>query len=221
MDKINILLLCWLQNNNISFPHACPFCIAGEEQHKTALKEWALKKSNWHKVNKDVDLANFDQENPHSHPPVQNWKAGTHMSKSSVMAMAHCKHITVNTNNIKLVLDISAKIRSNYFSLIDASDHSTSAVTICHLCAAPPLPTTTATTSPPPPLPITAFLPSPSTIRVSTHQMTGIRAPVWFTKLVLEKQEEKKEKKKKKKWKKKKKGKKENDDNDKDDDNDD
>ncbi|EAS27186.1 uncharacterized protein CIMG_12576 [Coccidioides immitis RS] len=117
--------------------------------------------------------------------------------KCSVMAMMYHKHITVNANNIKLVLDISAKIRSNSFSSIDVSDHPISATTICCLCAAPAPPTTTATTPPPPLLPTTAFLPPSSTIRVSAHQMAGIRAPVWFTKLVLEEQEKKKKKKKK------------------------
>ncbi|KJF60888.1 uncharacterized protein CIMG_13303 [Coccidioides immitis RS] len=109
----------------------------------------------------------------------------------SIMAMAHCKHITVNTDNMKLILDISAKIRLNYFSLIDAPDYSAPATTIHHLCAAP--------APPPPPPPTTTSLPSLSTIRVSTHQMVGIRAPVWFTKPVLEEQKKKKEKKKKKK----------------------
>ncbi|EAS28735.3 uncharacterized protein CIMG_13331 [Coccidioides immitis RS] len=123
--------------------------------------------------------------------------------KYSVMAMAHCKHIMINTNNIKLVLDISIKIRSNYFSLIDAFDCPAPATTTHHLCAAPALPTTTAITPPPPPSPITTFLPFPGAVRVSTHQITGIRAPVQFTKPVLEKQKKKKEKKKKKKKKKK------------------
>ncbi|EAS27148.2 uncharacterized protein CIMG_12592 [Coccidioides immitis RS] len=247
-----------------SFPHAHPFHTAGEKQHKATLKEWALKKSNWHKANKDVDLANFDQENPHPCPPIQNWKASTHMSKNaikkihhfqsstklillvapfqqlvqkitlschqeheyywqhtaieslqktaeailcalfecSVMAMAHHKHIMVNTNDMKLILGISTKIRSNYFSPIDAPDYSTPA-TITHHPHAALIPPTTAAT----------FLSPPSIIRISTHQMVGIRAPVWFTKLVLEEQEEEKKKKKKRK--------KENNNNDEDDDNDD
>ncbi|EAS28671.2 uncharacterized protein CIMG_13342 [Coccidioides immitis RS] len=117
----------------------------------------------------------------------------------SVMAMAHCKYVMVNTNNMKLVLGIGAKIRSNYFSLIDAPDCPAPAITTCHLCAAPTPPTTTAAAPPPLPLPTTASLSFSSTIRVSTHQMTGIRVSVWFTKPVLEKQEEKKKEKKKKK----------------------
>ncbi|EAS37500.3 uncharacterized protein CIMG_12618 [Coccidioides immitis RS] len=96
--------------------------------------------------------------------------------------------ILINADDMKLVLDISAKIRSNYFGLIDVPDHSTPAATTHHLHAAPVLPTTAA-----------AFLPPSSTIRVSTHQMTGIRASVWFTKLVLEKQEKEEKKKKKRK----------------------
>ncbi|KMU73813.1 hypothetical protein CISG_10161 [Coccidioides immitis RMSCC 3703] len=67
-----------------SFPHAHPFYTAGEKWHKAALKEWALKKSNWHKANKDVDLANFNQKNPHPCPPLQNWKASTCMSKENL-----------------------------------------------------------------------------------------------------------------------------------------
>ncbi|KMU74214.1 hypothetical protein CISG_10306 [Coccidioides immitis RMSCC 3703] len=139
----------------------------------------------------------------------------------SVMAIVHCKHVTVNINNMKLVLDISAKIRLNYFSLIDVSDHPAPATTTHHLHAAPAhqllLPLLT-----PPLLPTTTFLPPPGTIRVSTHQMAGIRVPVQFTKLVLEEQEEKKEEKKeKKKWEQKKKKEKKNDDDDENDDNDD
>ncbi|KMU92552.1 hypothetical protein CIHG_10359 [Coccidioides immitis H538.4] len=117
------------------------------------------------------------------------------------MAMAHHKHITVNADDMKLVLGIGAKIRSNYFSLIDVPDHSAPAATTCYLHATSALPTTA-----------TAFLPSPGTVRISTCQMAGIRAPVWFTKLVLEEQEEE-EKKKKKREKK--------DNNDDEDDNDD
>ncbi|EAS29845.3 uncharacterized protein CIMG_13188 [Coccidioides immitis RS] len=123
-------------------------------------------------------------------------------------------HIMVNTNNMKLILGIGAKIRLNYFSLIDAPDHPTPATTTHHLCAAPTPLTTTAATPPPPPLPTTAFLPPSSTIRVSACQMAGIRAPVQFTKPVLEEQEEKEEKKKKKREEK-------NNDNDEDDDDDD
>ncbi|KMU78441.1 hypothetical protein CISG_07445 [Coccidioides immitis RMSCC 3703] len=133
------------------------------------------------------------------------------------MAMTHYKCVTVNTSNMKLVLGINAKIRSNYFSLIDASDHSAPAVIICCLHAVSALPTTTATTpSPPSPL-TTASLPPPGTIRVFTHQMAGIRVSVWFTKPVLEKQEEKKKKKKKKKWEKKKKREEKDNNNDEDD----
>ncbi|KMU74191.1 hypothetical protein CISG_10190 [Coccidioides immitis RMSCC 3703] len=117
----------------------------------------------------------------------------------SVMAMAHCKHVMVNTNNMKLVLGISAKIRLNYFSLIDVPDYPAPAATTCCLHAAPTLPTTAAAASPPPSPPTTVSLPPPGTVRVSACQMAGIRAPVWFTKLVLEEQEEEKKKKKKKK----------------------
>ncbi|EAS35383.3 uncharacterized protein CIMG_12846 [Coccidioides immitis RS] len=120
----------------------------------------------------------------------------------SVMVMAYCKHITVNTDDIKLILDISAKIRLNYFSPIDVSDCSASAATTCHLHAVSTSSTTTA-----------IFLPSPGTIRVSVCQITDIRAPVWFTKPVLEKQKEKKKEKKKKK--------KKNNDNDEDNNNND
>ncbi|KMU92439.1 hypothetical protein CIHG_10307 [Coccidioides immitis H538.4] len=109
--------------------------------------------------------------------------------------MAHCKCITVNANDMKLVLGISAKIRSNYFSPIDAPDCPAPAATTCHLHAAPTPPTTAA-----------ASLPSFGAVRVSACQMAGIRAPVWFTKPVLEEQKEKKEKKKERK--------KENNDND-------
>ncbi|EAS29570.2 uncharacterized protein CIMG_13240 [Coccidioides immitis RS] len=116
----------------------------------------------------------------------------------SVMAMVHYKHVTVNINNMKLVLGISAKIGSNYFSLIDTSDHSTPVTTICCLHAAPTPPTTAAATPPPPLLPTTTFLPPPGAVRVSAHQMADIRAPVQFTKPVLEEQEKKEEEKKKK-----------------------
>ncbi|EAS27322.3 uncharacterized protein CIMG_13508 [Coccidioides immitis RS] len=216
-----------------SFPCACSFHTAGEEQHKTALKEWALKKGNWCKANKDVDLANFDQENSCPHPPVQNWKAGTcaikkicHFQSSiklillktaeailCILFELYCKHITVNTDNMKLVLGISAKIGSNYFSLIDVPDHPTPAAIICCLHAASALPTTTATTPSPPSPPITTSLPLSGTIRVSACQMAGIRAPVQFTKPVLEEQEKEKEKEEKRE--------KENDNDDEDDDNND
>ncbi|EAS28452.3 uncharacterized protein CIMG_12971 [Coccidioides immitis RS] len=255
-----------------SFPCAHPFHIAEEEQHKAALKEWALKKSNWHKVNKDVDLTNFDQKNSCPHPSVQNWKASTctikeicHFQSSIklillvalfqqlvqeitlschqeheyywqhtaieslqkaaevilcalfecfVIAMVHHKCVTVNTNNMKLILGIGAKIRLNYFSPIDAPDHPAPATTTHNLCAAPAPPTTAAATPPPPPLPTTTSLPPPSTIRVSACQMAGIRAPVRFTKPVLEEQEEEEEKKKEE-------GEKEDNDNNEDDDNND
>ncbi|EAS27172.3 uncharacterized protein CIMG_12586 [Coccidioides immitis RS] len=137
------------------------------------------------------------------------------------MAMVHCKCVMVNTNNIKLVLGIGAKIRLNYFGLIDAPDYPTPAATTHCLHAVSVLPTTAATASPPSSLSTTVFLSFPGAVRVSVCQMTDIRAPVWFTKLVLEKQKEKKEKKKKKKWKKKKKREKEDDNDDKDDDDDD
>ncbi|EAS29667.3 uncharacterized protein CIMG_13211 [Coccidioides immitis RS] len=237
-----------------SFPHACPFCTAGEEWHKAALKEWALKKSNWCKANKDIDLANFDQKNSCPCPPVQNWKAGTYAIKEihhfqsstelillvapfqqlvweitlschqeheycwqctvikllqevaeailctlfecSIMAMVHCKYIMVNTNDMKLILGIDVKIGLNYFSLIDVPDCSAPAVITCHLCAASAPPTTTAATSPPLPSLTTASLSSSGAVRISTHQIAGIRAPVQFIKLVLEEQEEEEEKKK-------------------------
>ncbi|KMU92343.1 hypothetical protein CIHG_10166 [Coccidioides immitis H538.4] len=115
---------------------------------------------------------------------------------------------------MKLVLGISAKIGSNYFSLIDVPDCPAPAITIHCLHAVPALPTTAATTSLPPPSSTTAFLPPPGTVRVSAHQMMGIRAPVQFTKLVLEEQEEEEEEEKKK-------GKKKDNDNDEDDDDDD
>ncbi|EAS31679.3 uncharacterized protein CIMG_13114 [Coccidioides immitis RS] len=139
----------------------------------------------------------------------------------SIMAMAHCKYVTVNTDNMKLVLGISAKIRSNYFSLIDVPDCSAPAATTCRLRAAPAPPTAPAATThrlhaapappttaaaapPPPPPPTTASLPPPGAVRVSAHQIAGIRAPVQFTKLVLEEQEKEKEEKEKKEKKKKK-----------------
>ncbi|EAS37587.2 uncharacterized protein CIMG_12599 [Coccidioides immitis RS] len=119
----------------------------------------------------------------------------------SVMAMAHCKHITVNTDDMKLVLGISTKIGLNYFGLIDVPDCPVSAATTCCLCAASASPTTAA-----------ASLPFSGAIRVSACQMVSIRAPVWFTKLVLEEQKEKKEEEKERE--------KKNDDDDEDDDND-
>ncbi|EAS37411.3 uncharacterized protein CIMG_12632 [Coccidioides immitis RS] len=127
--------------------------------------------------------------------------------------MAYCKHVIVNTDNIKLVLGISAKIESNYFSLINVPDHPTPATTTHCLCATPAPPTTTATTSPPPPLPTTA-----------SHLslvLSGSLPIKWQP--VLEEQEKEKKKKKKKKWEKKKKRKKkeENDDDDEDDNNND
>ncbi|KMU92658.1 hypothetical protein CIHG_10431 [Coccidioides immitis H538.4] len=131
-----------------------------------------------------------------------------------VMAMVHCKHVMVNTNNMKLVLGIGAKIGLNYFSLIDASDYSAPAATTCCLCAASALSITTATALSSLPLPTTTSLPLSGAVRVSTCQMAGIRAPVWFIKLVLEEQEEKKKKKKKKREEK-------NDNDDEDDDDDD
>ncbi|KMU72513.1 hypothetical protein CISG_09501 [Coccidioides immitis RMSCC 3703] len=112
---------------------------------------------------------------------------------------------------LSLILGISAKIRLNYFSLIDVPDCPAPAATTCCLCAAPAPPTTTATAPPPLPLPTTASLPPSGTIRVSAHQMTGIRAPVRFTKPVLEEQEEEEKKKKKR----------EEEDNDDDEDDDD
>ncbi|KMU78248.1 hypothetical protein CISG_06401 [Coccidioides immitis RMSCC 3703] len=127
--------------------------------------------------------------------------------------MAYCKCVTVNTNNMKLILDISAKIRSNYFSLIDAPDHPAPATIIHHLHAAPALPTTTAAAPSPPSSFITTSLPPPSAVRVSACQMAGIRVPVQFTKPVLEEQKEKKEEEKKRE--------KKNNNNDEDDDNDD
>ncbi|KMU92708.1 hypothetical protein CIHG_10495 [Coccidioides immitis H538.4] len=117
----------------------------------------------------------------------------------SVMAIMHCKCIMINADNMKLVLGISTKIRSNYFDLIDVPDCSAPAAIICCLHAVSALLTTAATTPPPPPLPITAFLPPSGAVRVSACQMADIRAPVWFTKLVLEEQEEEKKEKKKRK----------------------
>ncbi|EAS30241.3 uncharacterized protein CIMG_05720 [Coccidioides immitis RS] len=153
-------------------------------------------------ANKDVDLANFDQENPRPRPTVHNWKAGTCAIKEirpfqsstelifpaapfqrlvreitlscyqgheyrwqrtaieslqeaaeatlcalfecSVMAMAHRKRVTVNADDMKLVLGISAMTGSNYFGPIDAPDRPAA--------AAPAPPTTAAAAPPPPPL---------------------------------------------------------------------
>ncbi|KMU92307.1 hypothetical protein CIHG_10050 [Coccidioides immitis H538.4] len=104
------------------------------------------------------------------------------------MAMVHYKCVIVNINNIKLILSISAKIKSNYFSSINISDYPISAATTHHLYTAP-IPPTTAAAAPSLPLPLTtASLPLSGAIRVSACQM-----------LVLEKQKEKKKKKKKKK----------------------
>ncbi|KMP07976.1 hypothetical protein CIRG_07657 [Coccidioides immitis RMSCC 2394] len=117
----------------------------------------------------------------------------------SVIAMTHCKHITVNTDNMKLVLGISAKIRLNYFGLIDASDCSAPVIITCCLHTAFTLSTTAVTTSLSLSLFTTASLSSSSAVRVSTCQIISIRVPVQFTKPVLEKQKKKKKKKKKKK----------------------
>ncbi|EAS37574.3 uncharacterized protein CIMG_12604 [Coccidioides immitis RS] len=143
--------------------------------------------------------------------------------------MAHYKYIIVNADNIKLILDISAMTESNYFSLIDVSDCPASAAPIsatiiCCLCSASAPSTTPATAPPPLPSLTTTSLSLSSANRVSTCQMVGIRAPVWFTKPVLEEQKEEKKKKKKKKKREKKKRKKkkekENDDNNKNNNND-
>ncbi|KMU92675.1 hypothetical protein CIHG_10370 [Coccidioides immitis H538.4] len=87
----------------------------------------------------------------------------------------------------------------NYFSLIDVSNYSASAasvsaVTICYLYSAPALPTTSAAAPPLLLLLITASLSSSGTDRVFAYQIVGIKASVWFTKLVLEEQKKKKEK---------------------------
>ncbi|EAS34118.3 uncharacterized protein CIMG_13425 [Coccidioides immitis RS] len=132
--------------------------------------------------------------------------------KQSCVLCLSC--VMVNTDDMKLVLGIDAKIGSNYFSLIDVPDCSTPATITCCLCAAPAPPTTAATTPPPLPLPITASLPPSGAVRVSARQMAGIRAPVWFTKPVLEEQEEEKEEEKEKEKKE------DNDDDEDDDDND-
>ncbi|EER28942.1 hypothetical protein CPC735_036480 [Coccidioides posadasii C735 delta SOWgp] len=122
----------------------------------------------------------------------------------SVMAMAHYKHIMVNADNMKLVLGISTMTGLNYFGLIDVPDHPAPApaAIICCLCSAPASPTTPAAAPPPLSLPTTASLPPPGADRVSACQIVGIRAPVQFTKLVLEEQEEEKKKKEEEKKKK-------------------
>ncbi|EAS31681.3 uncharacterized protein CIMG_13115 [Coccidioides immitis RS] len=189
--------------------------MTGEEQHKATLKEWALKKNTIKKIYhfqssiklilsvtpfqqlvQEITLfCHQEHEYYWQYTVIKLLQKAAEailctLFECSVMVMAYYKHITVNTNDMKLILGISAKIRSNYFSPIDAPDHLISAITIHHLHAASTPPTTTAT-----------FLPSPSAVRVSTHQMAGIRAPVQFTKPVLEEQkkEEKEEKKRKKK----------------------
>ncbi|EFW13774.1 conserved hypothetical protein [Coccidioides posadasii str. Silveira] len=101
-----------------------------------------------------------------------------------------------------LVLDIGAKIRLNYFGLINVPDCPASAATICCLYTVSALSTTAATALSSLPLSITVFLSFSDAVRVSVCQMMGIRAPVWFIKLVLEKQKKKKKEKKKKKKKK-------------------
>ncbi|KMU92311.1 hypothetical protein CIHG_10089 [Coccidioides immitis H538.4] len=137
---------------------------------------------------------------------------------NSVMAMTYYKYVTVNINNMKLVLDISVMIRSNYFDLINAPDCSISTVSIsagttCYLHFVSALPTTSAAAPSPLLSHTTISLSLSNANRVSTCQMTDIRAPVWFPKLVLKKQEEKKKKKKKKKKREKKKEKKNNNNN--------
>ncbi|KMU90615.1 hypothetical protein CIHG_08331 [Coccidioides immitis H538.4] len=167
------------------------FCTAGEEWHKTALKEWALKKN----IIKEI-----------------------------------C-YFQSFTELILPVILFHVMTRLNYFGPINVSDHPApaapaSAVIIHHLYSAPVLPTTSVTAPSPPPSPTTTSLPPPGADRISTYQMAGIRALVWFTKLILEKQKKKEEKKKKKKKKRRKKKKKrekkeekENNNNENDDDN--
>ncbi|EER27117.1 hypothetical protein CPC735_024530 [Coccidioides posadasii C735 delta SOWgp] len=114
------------------------------------------------------------------------------------MAMAH-----FNTDDMKLILGVSTKIRLNYFGLIDAPDYLIPATTT-HCLHTAPTSLTTATAAPPSlPLPTTISLSLSGAIRVFTCQMVDIRASVWFTKPVLEEQEKKKKEKKKKKKKKK------------------
>ncbi|KMU90937.1 hypothetical protein CIHG_08793 [Coccidioides immitis H538.4] len=93
------------------------------------------------------------------------------MASTIILTIVHHKYITVNTNNMKLVLGISTKIRSNYFDPINASDYPTSAVTIHHLYAVSVPPTTAAAAPSPPPLPIIIFLPFSDAIRVSACQI--------------------------------------------------
>ncbi|EAS37400.3 uncharacterized protein CIMG_12637 [Coccidioides immitis RS] len=151
--------------------------------------------------------------------------AGNVLSLNSVITIVHCKYIIVNADDMKLVLDIDAKIGLNYFGLIDVPDCPASAATTHYLYAAPASSTTAAAASPSLSLSTTTSLPLSGAVRVSICQITDIRVLVWFTKLVLEKQKEKqkkeKKKKKKKKWKKKKEREKKNDNNNKDDNNDD
>ncbi|KMP04430.1 hypothetical protein CISG_10192 [Coccidioides immitis RMSCC 3703] len=95
--------------------------------------------------------------------------------KCSVIVIVHYKHIMINANNMKLILNISIMTGSNYFDLIDASNYFTSAapvsaIIICCLHSAPALPTTAAALSSPS-LSTTVSLPLPSTNRVSTHQI--------------------------------------------------
>ncbi|EFW14501.1 conserved hypothetical protein [Coccidioides posadasii str. Silveira] len=70
---------------------------------------------------------------------------------------------------LTLVLDIGAKIRLNYFSLINVSDYSVSATIICYLHAALTLQTTAVTTSSLLPSLTIISLPPPGTVRVSIH----------------------------------------------------
>ncbi|KMU74346.1 hypothetical protein CISG_10352 [Coccidioides immitis RMSCC 3703] len=115
--------------------------------------------------------------------------------------------------------DTLAKIRLNYFGLIDASDCSAPVIITCCLHTAFTLSTTAVTTSLSLSLFTTASLSSSSAVRVSTCQIISIRVPVQFTKPVLEKQKKKKKKKKKKKQEKKKKREKKNNNDNEDDDN--
>ncbi|EFW14264.1 conserved hypothetical protein [Coccidioides posadasii str. Silveira] len=121
--------------------------------------------------------------------------------------------ILINADDMKLVLGISAMTRSNYFYLINVSDHPistvpASAATIHCLHSVSALPTTPATAS--------LLLLSLTTIslfptgadRVSACQMADIRGP-------KKKKKKKKKKKRDKKKKREKKKEKENNDNDK------
>ncbi|KJF60894.1 uncharacterized protein CIMG_13308 [Coccidioides immitis RS] len=149
---------------------------------------------------------------------------------NSVMVIMYHKYVTVNINDMKLILGISTMTELNYFSLINISDcpapaAPAPATITCHLCFVP-APPTTATASPSLLLLTIIFLSSPGADRVFICQIAGIRAPVWFTKLVLEeqkkeeKEKKKKKKKREKKKKKKKKKEKENYNNNKNDDDD-